>query len=350
VRKNAQLFIGLAVSLLAFLLAFRGANLVDVAGALRKANYFALIPGLVLMALGLVLRAMSWRVILGSSVPFGRVVDALNEGYLLNNLLPLRLGELGRAYLISRHSHLTAWQALSTIVVERIIDLVMAVVLLLAFIPLVVGLTWARSAAVTAGALGGAAIFTLVIITRNGERLARLAGALLRRLPGQPLNPERWQARTESFLAGLAVLRDPRRALQAAVWSGAAWGLAGFGSWSMLRAFLPDASATMGFVTLTLLALGAAVPSAPGSAGVYELVIVQTLTVVFGVDRNVALSYALVVHAANILLAAVLGSLALAREGESLADLARAARSMLTATRRPEPAAAATPETIAPKQ
>jgi len=349
VRKNAQLFIGLAVSLLAFLLAFRGANLAEVAGALRKANYFALVPGLVLMGSGLILRALSWRVILGGGIPFGRVFDALNEGYLLNNLLPFRLGELGRAYLISRHSPLTAWQALSTIVVERIIDLVMAVALLFAFLPLVVGLTWAQSAAVTAAVLGGAAIFTLVIITRNGERLARLAGALLRRLPGRPLNPERWQARIVSFLDGLAVLRDPRRALQAAFWSGTAWGLAGLGAWSMLRAFLPEATATMGFVTLTLLALGAAVPSAPGSAGVYELVIVQTLTAVFGVDRNVALSYALVVHAANILLAAVLGSLALAREGESLTDLARAARGLLSATRRPE-SAAVTPETIAPKQ
>jgi uncharacterized protein (TIRG00374 family) len=340
----------LAVSLLAFFLAFRGANLAEVAGALRKANYFALIPGFVLMLLGLYLRALSWRVILGGGVHFGPVFDALNEGYLLNNLLPFRLGELGRAYLISRHSHLTAWQALSTIVVERIIDLVMAVVLLFAFLPLVVGLTWARSAAVTAVGLGAAAIVTLVFVTRNGERLARLAGDLLRRLPGRPLNPERWQARIESFLAGLSVLRDPRRALQAGFWSGMAWVAAGLGAWSMLRAFVPDATATMGFVTLTLVALGAAVPSAPGSAGVFELVIVQTLTAVFAVDRNLALSYGLVLHAANILMVTVLGSLALAREGESLADLARAARAMLGAARRSEPAAAGTPETIAPKQ
>src|SRR4029078_5462542 len=130
---------------------------------------------------------------------------------------------------------------------------------------------------------------------------------------------------------------------------GTAWGLAGLGAWSMLRAFLPEATATMGFVTLTLLALGAAVPSAPGSAGVYELVIVQTLTAVFGVDRNVALSYALVVHAANILLAAGVGALAVPREAKSLTELARARRGMPAAPRRPEPAAA-TPETIAPKQ
>jgi uncharacterized protein (TIRG00374 family) len=349
VRRNVQLLIGLAVSLLAFLLAFRGANLAEVAGALRKANYFALSLGIVFTGLGLVLRAVSWRAILGGGVPFRRVFDALNEGYLLNNLLPLRLGEFGRAYLISRHTHLTAWQALSSILVERIVDLVMAVALLLAFLPLVAGLDWARGAVVTAVALGAAAIVTLILITRNGERLSRFAAGLLARLPGRPLDPERWQRRIESFLDGLAVLRDPRRALVAAFWSGMAWVVAGLGAWWMLRGFLPDATATMGFVTLTLLALGAAVPSAPGSAGVYELVIVQTLTAVFGVERNLALSYALVVHAANILLVAVLGSVALAREGETLSDLARAARSMLTSARQAEPSHAAA-ETISPKQ
>jgi uncharacterized protein (TIRG00374 family) len=340
----------LAVSLLAFILAFSGANLAEVAGALQKANYFALIPGIALMWLGFYLRALSWRVILGGRVPFRRVFDALNEGYLLNNLLPLRLGEFGRAYLISRHTHLTAWQALSSIVVERIVDLVMAVALLFAFLPLVAGLDWARGAVVTAVGLGAAAVIALVVVTRNGERLARLAAGLLRRLPRQPLSPERWQARIESFIAGLAVLRDPRRALQAAFWSGLAWAAACFGAWSILRAFVPDATATMGFVTLTLLALGAAVPSAPGSAGVFELVIVQTLTAVFGVDRNLALSYALVLHAASILLVAVMGSLALSREGETLADLAKAARAMLSAARRAQPAASGTPETLAPKQ
>jgi uncharacterized protein (TIRG00374 family) len=350
VRRNAQLLIGLAVSLLALVLAFSGANLAEVAGALQKANYFALVSGIGLMWLGFYLRALSWRVILGGRVPFRRVFDALNEGYLLNNLLPLRLGELGRAYLISRHTHLTAWQALSSIVVERIVDLVMAVALLFAFLPLVASLDWAQGAAFTAVGLGTAAVITLVVVTRNGERLARLAAGLLRRLPRRPLSPERWQARIESFIAGLAVLRDPRRALQAAFWSGLAWAAAGFGAWSILRAFVPDATATMGFVTLTLVALGAAVPSAPGSAGVFELVTVQTLTAVFGVDRNLALSYALVLHAANILLVTVMGSLALAREGETLADLARAARGMLSTADRADAAAAGTPETLAPKQ
>ncbi|MEP7358723.1 MAG: lysylphosphatidylglycerol synthase transmembrane domain-containing protein [Anaerolineales bacterium] len=348
-RRNIQLLIGLAVSLLAFILAFRGANLAEVAGALRKANYFALIPGILLMWLGLYLRALSWRVILGGRVPYWRVFDALNEGYLLNNLLPFRLGELGRAYLISRHSHLTAWQALSSILVERIVDLVMAVAMLFAFLPLVAGLDWTRGAAVSAVALGAVGIVTLVLMARNGERLSHIAAGLLRRVPGQPLNPERWQQRIESFLAGLSVLRDPRRALQAAFWSGMAWVAAGLGAWAILRAFLPAATATMGFVTLTLVALGAAVPSAPGSAGVFELVIVQTLTVVFGVERNLALSYALVLHAANILMVTIMGAIALAREGETLTDLASKARGMLSKNQ-PADAPLSVPDAAAPKQ
>ena len=348
-RKNAQLLIGLAVSILAFILAFRGANLAEVAGALRKANYFALAPGAALIWLGLHFRALSWRVILGKRVPYGRVFDALNEGYLLNNLLPFRLGEFGRAYLISHGSEVTPWEALSSILVERLIDLIMAVLLLLAFLPLVVSLDWARPAAITAIVLGVVAVVTLVLVARKRARLASFAGGLLRRLPGHFLQPERWQARIESFLGGLAVLQDPRRALQAAFWSGLAWAAAGLGAWLILLAFVPAATVTMGFVTLTLIGLGAAVPSAPGSAGIFELVAVQSLAI-FGVERSVALSFALVLHVTHVILVTVLGSLALAREGESLAHLVRSAQDLLRSTRRPptSPGPAGPPPTEPP--
>jgi glycosyltransferase 2 family protein len=346
VRKNAQLILGLVVSLLALALAFRGADLGAMASALRKANYFVLVPDVGLFLLGLVFRAMSWNVILGGQVPYWRVFEVLNEGYLLNDLLPFRLGEFGRAYLISRRNNLPALEALSSIVVERVIDLLMVVVLLVAFLPLVAGLGTggARDAAFSSIGLGLAAVIGLVLVARNQTPLSRLVGRVLRRLNWRWLDPDRWEARAGSFLAGLSALRDPRRALQAAFWSGLAWAAAGLGAWVLLLAFMPGASVTMAFVTLTMVGIGAAVPSAPGSAGVFEFVVVQSLSI-FGVDKSLALSYGLALHAANVVLAIVLGGLALAREGETLAHLARAAQSLVS-SRQP----AETPEPAAPKQ
>jgi uncharacterized protein (TIRG00374 family) len=328
VRRTAQVVLGLVISLLALALAFRGANLAQVAGALREANYFYLAPGIGLVWLGLYLRACSWRAILGHNVPYRRVYDAMNEGYLLNNLLPLRLGEFGRAYLISRGSPIPAYQALSSVVVERVIDLIMAVVLLLTCLPFVVGLEWARGVAASSIGLGLAAVVGLVVVARNQARLVRLTRATLQRLGARWLHPERWAARVEALLAGLSVFQDPRRALAAAGWSFLAWVSAGLGTWFTLLAFLPGATVLMAFVTLTVVALAAAVPSAPGSAGVFEFTVVQILAV-FGVDQNRALSFGLIFHLQQIALIMVLGGLALAREGETLAHLARSAQAVV---------------------
>ncbi len=349
-RKTAQIGVGLVISLLALWLAFRGANLAQMAGALRNANYFYLVPAVGLTGLGLIFRALSWRVILAGRVPYRRVFDAMNEGYLLNSLLPLRLGEFGRAYLISHASSLTAVQALSSVIVERVIDLLMLVVLLAAFLPRVAGLGIAREVAFASMAAGVAALAVLVLLARNRVRLLRWTRGLLGRLHIVRLSPDRWERRVGSFVDGLAVLQDARRAALAAFWSSLAWVAAGFSAWVLLRAFVPAAQPSVGFFVLTIVGLGNAVPSAPSSAGVFEFVIVQALSL-FAVEHNTALGYALVWHAVQIGLALVLGGLALSSEGESVAHLARAAQSLLSRARdSDDPVGPAVPIDAAPEQ
>jgi glycosyltransferase 2 family protein len=350
VRKTAQVVIGLVISLLALGLAFWGADLAQVVQALREANYFYVLPAVALAWLGLYARALSWRVILGGRVPYRRVFDALVQGYLLNNVLPFRLGEFARAYIVSRSrgpaggpqrsaSSLSATQALSSVIVERLIDLLMLIVLLAVFLPLVAGLPLARNFAIGSTIVGLAALATLVLMARYRQRVQALARTVLDRLRFSWL-PSRWlHERLANFLDGLGVLQNPRRALLAAFWSSTAWLAAGLGAWLMLRAFVPDASWVMGFFVLTLLGLGVAVPSAPGSIGVFQAVAVLALSV-FNVDHSRALSFGLVFHASQLGLTSVLGSLALAREGESLGELVRAAQSLWAGARngRPSPA------------
>jgi uncharacterized protein (TIRG00374 family) len=323
------LAIGLLISLLALWLAFRGADVAEVARALREANYWLIFPAVLFIWLGLVMRALSWRVILGGQVPFRRVYHAINEGYLLNNLLPFRLGEFGRAYLVSRGGRLSVAQALSSVVVERVIDLLMVLVLLAAFLPLLAGLEAARNVAALTAIAGLAALAALVLVARYRAGLLRLLDALLKRLPFRRLHPERWTARVGSFLDGLAVLQDPGRAARAAFWSGGAWVVSGLAAWLLLVAFVPTAPVSHGFFVLAVLGLGVAVPSAPGQAGVFEFVIVQTLAVL-GIAGSVALSFAITFHILHIGLTTALGGWALSREGETLGHLVRMAQSVVT--------------------
>lgn len=325
-RKSAQWLIGLAISVLAFGLAFRGANLGDVMAALGSANYLYVWPALALTFLGQLARAMSWRTLLGQHIPFGRVFAALNEGYLLNNVLPFRLGELGRAYLISRGNDLRPTQALSSVLVERMLDLLMILLMLMAFLPLVIGLAKVREAAMLSALVGIVALAGLLVLARQREQAMALVRWVLGRIG---VNPARWESRTGAFVDGLAVLQDARRSLTAAFWSGLAWVSAGLSAWILLRGFLPWASLDMGFFVLIISALGIAAPSAPGYVGVFEAAVVLALSA-FGVDKSLALSYAIVFHVLIFVLVSALGVIALAREGETLSHLAQAARALVS--------------------
>lgn len=326
-RKSAQWLIGLAISLAAFGLAFRGARLGDVLEALRQARYVYIFPALGLILLGQVARAMSWRTLLGREITFGRVFAALNVGYLLNNVLPFRLGEVGRAYFIGRNQpSLRTTQALSTVLVERLLDLLIILLMLIAFLPLVLGVTQVRDAAIVSAVVGLVALVSLLVVARQRELVLRVARWGLARVP--QLTGEHWEARAGAFVDGLAPLKDASRSIRAAFWSALAWVSAGLATWTLLLGFVPSATPAMGFFVLIVTALGIAVPSAPASAGVFEAAAVLALTT-FQVDRSWALSYAVVLHALHFTLLSALGMLALAREGETLFHLARTAQALI---------------------
>jgi uncharacterized protein (TIRG00374 family) len=334
VRRTVQILIGLIISLLALWLAFSSVDLNQMVTALREANYFYLVPAVALVWLGLVFRAQSWRVILGGRVPLGRVYHVMNEGYLLNNVLPFRLGEFGRAYLISRGSALTTAEALSSVVVERVIDLLMLLTLVLAFLPQLAGLGLGPGFGLLALGLGALALFVLLLVARNHALVLRLARAVLDRIPW--LHTESWAVRIAALLDGLAVLRDTRRALLAAFWSGLAWVAAGLGAFALLLGFVPTAAVPMGFFVLMAVGLGNAIPSAPAGAGVFEFAALRALAV-FGVSESVGLSFALVFHLLHLALTGVLGGLALSGEGETIGHLARAAQSLVSGRPREAP-------------
>jgi uncharacterized protein (TIRG00374 family) len=349
-RKYLQWAISIAVSVVAFWLAFRGVQVAEVADTLRTANYFYILPALACIVAGLMARALSWQTLLGQKVPFWRAFTALNEGYLLSNVLPFRLGEFGRAYLVCRplkgglaDRHLSTTQAFSSVLVERVIDLCMIVVLFATVLPLVAGLAWAREAAVLAVVISVAAMGGLFALTLNRALVLRLANWVMGHVRFPWFNAARWETRVVAFLEGLAALRDRRRFALAACASAMAWVSASLCAWFLLFAFLPAPTLPMGFFVLVISGLGVALPSAPASMGVFEASVVLALSA-FQIDKNVAFTFALIFHALNFGMTTLFGTLALGREGETLSHLAQAARALTSgAEREAEPAGAPRP-------
>lgn len=292
-------------------------DLRQLADALRRADYSYLAVGVFVLLVSLVARAAAWRTLLQEQVGLPQVFRAINEGYLLNNILPFRMGEIGRALLLSQSASLSFWQVGSTIVIERAFDLALSAGLLLGTLPFIFGVAWARSAALASGVIVVIGLLTLHLLARNQEwALARYEGlaarlSVLRRLGRQ---------RVESFFAGLEALVNPARFLRAFGWMAVVWGLTTFQYWWMLRAFLPSAPLLWGAFALGVLAVGVAAPSSPASVGVFEAALVGALRA-FDVDPSVALAYAVTVHLIFFGLTGILGVYGLLHDGQSLGRL-----------------------------
>jgi len=261
-------------------------------------------------------RAAASRVLLDRRPTFGASFLALMEGYLINNLLPFRLGELSRAYFLSKRLKTSIFYTLPAIVIERAYDLAFAAILVVVTLPFVLGnVSWARPAAFWTLSLVVLALFSMYLVARVRRPLRTGLSRLLARSPrlSSLLLP-----RLDSFLDGLAILTDFRRFLLSLLWMALSWLAIAACQFALLRGFLPEARPLYAAFALGISSFGGAIPSAPSGLGVYEGAIVVALAT-FGIADGLALAYAITHHIVHLLYSGIFGLVGLGQEGESLA-------------------------------
>ena len=308
---------GVLFSLLAIFILSRIVSWQQLVHALQSVDLRVMVPALVFFMLGLFTRALAWQTILQRKVPYWKTFFALNEGYLLNNIFPLRLGELGRAVLLGRSSGLGTLPVLSSIVVERSFDLAISACLLLITLPMALNMSWARPLAWGILLLVAAALFVLALGARYRERITAYAvnrGADRTKI-GHWLLPK-----TESLLSGFAALTDIRLFAASFGLLSLSWVFAVTEDWFLVRGFVPNAPFWWGAFIIGAAALGGAIPSSSGAVGVLEAAVVSAL-VVLGMNQSVALAYGIVMHMIQLAISSTLGMIGLARDGESLAGI-----------------------------
>jgi uncharacterized protein (TIRG00374 family) len=308
---------GLIVSAISLAAVFYIADIRLLVEALRLADYRLVALAGLLAVVWLGVRAIVWRTLLQEKATYKQVFSTVNEGYLLNNILPFRLGEVARAFLLSGKAALSFWEVFSTILIERALDVAMAAGLLLSTLSFVVGASWAWQAAVGTIALVLTGLAALYLLARNQEwaltQFEKLTSrwAVLNRI-GRTQLPR--------FISGLSVLTDTSRFLRTIAWMIVNWGIALVQYYLLLLAFFPDGEFLWAAFSLAVTTLGIAAPSSPGAVGIFELATVAALSV-FGLSTSVALAYALTAHLLNYLITGVLGTYALARDGETISGL-----------------------------
>jgi glycosyltransferase 2 family protein len=323
---------GIAISIFFLYWALRGVSPAAFFRELRRADLGLFLASAAVATLTFPARASRWRIILAArsaGVRWKPVWHATAIGFMANNVLPARAGELARAYAGSRLVGLPFAASLGSVAVERVFDglivvLLMAVALALADFPTAVTLG-STSVSTIAGWMGGVFIlilaFLFVLVHAPRESLAWVAAALRRSLPAPAAE---WIVRvTRGFIEGLSILRAPRDFARVVIWSLAVWLINGAAFYLGFLAFhINGLPLTSPLLLQGIVAIGVAIPSSPGFFGLFEAGSRVSLGL-YGVPGVAAASFALGTHLGWFVPITAIGLFHLARSGLSLRDITR---------------------------
>ena len=316
----------LAVGLFAWFLSH--ANLASVGAHVRRARVDLLVAGFLAVVVTYLLRAWRWQYLLQPIGPtrFRTAFRTTVIGFAALGVLPARVGDILRPYLLARREGLSVSATLATIVMERVLDLI-AVLALLAFyvwgigadFPIPAALMRAIEVSAAVGALGAAVLLGLMwVFATHPERIGDLVLTLGRVLPARIAG--RISEFARKFSAGFAAARNPRALAMAVVWSFPLWIAISAEVWLVTVAFgiaMPFAGA---FLLQGLLVIGVAVPT-PGAVGSYHEAYRIGVTTFFGANDDVAVAAAIVTHAISYFPVVMLGALFMAQDGLSFGRL-----------------------------
>jgi glycosyltransferase 2 family protein len=319
-KYSLQILIGAAFSLGCLVLAVRGLALERVAEALGQAQYALLLPALALYFAGVWVRAVRWHYLLRpvAQVSAVRLFPVVVIGYMANDVLPLRLGEVARCFVLRRREGVAQTAALGTVLVERVMDGLTMLVFMGLTLPLLPFSEALYRLMAAASTLFVGVSVTLVVFAARPAVATRFVDGTFGRLGGSVGQRARGFALT--FLSGVGSLGGGAAALRIFALSCAAWLLEAGMYFVLMFAFPLIPSAALAVLTTAVANLGTLIPSSPGYVGVFDF-IGKSVLVQFGVPDEAALAYVLVVHAALVVPVTLLGFYYLWRLGVSLRDV-----------------------------
>ncbi len=321
--KHALILL-VTVALVALFL--RQADLSAVARELSHAQPAHVVLALLASVGTFAFRTVRWQYLLlpAGRVPFWPALRATVIGFGANAMLPGRVGEVIRPYLLARQARLDPTATFATIVLERALDL-MALLLLFALSVALLDTGFAVNDGQTlravqfGGMMAGAAACTglavAFLFAGHAERVSLLTERLTRRLP--PRLSHLAVKLVVGFGQGFAVLRSPAALAGAVAWSIAVWLSIALTTWAMAHAFGLGLPAAGTFTVLMFMAVGVAVPT-PGAIGAFHEAVRLAMVTLYAADNDRAVAYAVALHALSFIPVSLVTLLLVAREGLTL--------------------------------
>lgn len=312
----------LGITALSFFFILRQVNVEDLktAFALLKGHTWqtlGVVLGIYLS--GMVLRALAIKLILGKNFDLPTAYYSMNAGYLLNNFLPFRLGEIGRSLLLTGEGKNKApfYKVFAAVFTERILDIFISASLFLLTISVVVSSMQLKVIVWVAWLMMIAIMIILGILAKHKSNFFHWYE---RRLGKKPFWMKKILPKLASFIEGFEVLTDIKKLVSIFGVLGLSWILAMFEVYFLQKVLMPSGVWWWPAFALSAAAFAAALPSAPGSLGVYEAAMVSAYAVL-GVNQAPALALALILHVDQFVVSSLFGLIGLERLGENIGSL-----------------------------
>lgn len=325
-KKNNHILkwlLPLAITAIAFYFIARQVKLEDLKSA------FGMLKGHTWQTLGVLfgvyvismsLRALAIKLILGKNFDFKTAFFSMNAGYLLNNFLPFRLGEVGRSLLLTGEGKNKApfYKIFASVFTERILDIFISASLFLLTISVAVTSQTLRTLVWIAWSLMIAMMVVMAVLSKHKNRFFNWYQKLL---GTKPFWMKKVLPKLANFLEGFEVLADIKNMVAILGVLAVSWTLAMVEIYYLQHLLVPNAQWWWPAFVCSATAFAAALPSAPGSLGVYEAAMVSAY-LVLGVDQAPALTIAIILHVYQFVISSLIGLVGLERLGENIGSLA----------------------------
>jgi glycosyltransferase 2 family protein len=322
-------WIGFILSLFFLVVFFRKIDLASIWNTFQSVEYLYVLPFILVNLFSVWIRAKRWQYLLApiKKCNVSPLFYATAIGFMANNILPARVGELVRAYVLGSKEMISKTASFATIVVERLFD---GFTILLIFLAVILWMPFPpdRSRVFTQHHIKMVAeisffvyliILGLLLALRfHNEKASRWIGFFLKRLPHGLAN--KISKTMESFVSGLDILQRTRDILVIIGYSLFLWVSICLSYYFLFLAFHFDLPVLAAFFLLVVVALGVSIPSAPGYIGTFHWACAAAL-IFLGIEVNLAKSFSLLLWFAGFIPTVLLGLFSLWREGMSLRQL-----------------------------
>lgn len=298
-------------------MAFKGFEWRNFSQAVVKVNFYLLAGGMALYMSSYLLRGIRWRMMLYSVKPLSvwEMTKFVIIGFMCNNLLPARLGEFARALVISQKEKISARASFASIVMERVFDGATIAAMLITLLFIQPFPDWVKKLSVFASALFLGSLILLIIIGYKGEKwIGKIQSGASIKIIGKAAGF------MMKFVWGLQILKSKQLIFWVFILSGIIWAIEAVNYLIIMRSMGWGLSIGAAAFVLVVANLGIMIPSSPGNVGTMQYFCILALSL-YGILKDQALAYSLILHAEMYIPVTILGILFLTSMGMSLKNI-----------------------------